>query len=388
MMTRPTLYLWSGLGGRLGYVTGVGKHVKNMARELSSDRNFDYKLVLARGQEASDEETRRGVISLPYDRSKLDLSWSLTGLPCADRWLGGDGWVYCPKEKYIPVHKHRYAVTVHDIYGFEQPIGWRLAKQTLRRRRFLRMLEAADIVFAVSEFSKNRLCERFEVGSNKVVVIGNGVEEGFFRVADEDPEKCRAEEVGGRYVLFVGGLRRKKGAADILRYAQAMQEADSALRIVVVGPCEPEFAPLAQGMANLQLLPRGLSDERMMRLVRGAAVALSFSHYEGFGIPLLEAMAAGTPVVAANRSAFPEVAGDAAVLLDPANLKRAVQTTRDLIHDSGFREEYIRRGFVRAPRFTWAACARRVSRAMQAYDEGCNLNARRRDSASLSEVAC
>lgn len=386
-MEKPALYLWSGLGGQLGCVTGVGKHVKNMARELGADTSFDYRLVLARGQKASAEEMARGVLRLPLDRKKLDLAWSLAGLPHADRWLGKRGWVYCPKEKYVPLTDHRYAVTVHDIYAFERPVQSVSPKAALRRRRFIRMLEAANIVFTVSEFSKARIRDRFAVNPDKIVVVGNGVEDGFFEVFRQDPAQCQTEEIGGRYVLFVGGLRRKKGAVDILRYAEAMRAADASVRIVVVGPCEPEFAPRAAQLQNLLLLSRGIADERMVRLVRGASVALSFSQYEGFGIPLLEAMAAGTPVIAANRASFPEVAGDAAVLLDPADSERAARTTMELVQDSCLREEYVRMGLARASRFSWAACAKRVSVAMSAYDAGRVPGDWLRECESVSEAA-
>jgi alpha-1,3-rhamnosyl/mannosyltransferase len=385
IVTRPALYLWSGLGGRLGYVTGVGKHAKNMARELSRDLAWSYKLVLARGQQAAADEG--DVVSLPFSRRSLDLAWALAGRPHADRWFPDEGWVYCPNEKYVPLRDRRYAVTVHDIYGYENEPSRIDPVHAVRRRRLLTTLDSADIIFTVSQFTRRRLCARFEVDSKKVVVIGNGVEAGFFSISEEDAERCRWEQVGAPYVLFVGGLRRKKGGADILRFAAALREAGSSLRVVVVGPVEPELASPTTDAENVQVLPRGFSDDRMMRLVRGAEVAMSFSLYEGFGIPLLEGMAAGVPVVAANRSAFREVAGDAAVLLDPADAQRAVHVTQDLIQDSARRRDLIERGRIRAAQFTWSASARRVSQAMKAYDEGRDITDLQ-EAGSLHEAGC
>jgi glycosyltransferase involved in cell wall biosynthesis len=372
---RPLLYIWSGLGARFGYVTGVGKHAKNMGAQLLADPSWTARLVLARDQTPPATNWHNGTASafarLPWNRAHIDAAWTLFHRPAAERWLEGPGWIYCPKEKYVPVRDLRYAVTVHDIYAFEAGHGRAGPAEHLRRRRFERMICEANIVFAVSVFTKRRLIDRFGLEAAKIVVVGNGVEEAYFAAAALDPEASRTDpEVDGPYVLFVGGLRNKKGAVDILRFADALAAADRSMRIVVVGPVDAEFEGEVAPRRNLRVIARGIADADMVRLVRGAKVAATLSAYEGFGIPLVEAMAAGVPVVAANRAALPEVVGDAGLLVDPADARGTAGLVCHLTRDEGLRETYVARGRCRAEQFRWSACAARVTQAMRAYDRG------------------
>ncbi len=219
-------------------------------------------------------------------------------------------------------------------------------------------------MLAVSEFTRKRLIELFGTPPGKIRVVGNGVEEEFFGAVDDDPPAPLGDT---RYVLSVGGLTQKKGAANQLAFAEALARKKPGLQLVVVGPVDPRFEAALGRAGNVTVIARGLSAPEMSKIVRGARVALCLSDYEGFGIPVLEAMAAGVPVVAAKRAALPEVVGGAGVLADPARSNEIADIVSELDGDNDPRRALIAKGRLRASQFTWSACVDRLAAALEEF---------------------
>jgi alpha-1,3-rhamnosyl/mannosyltransferase len=198
----------------------------------------------------------------------------------------------------------------------------------------------ADRVIAVSERTRADLAELYGVGGGKVVVIPNGVGAAF----RPGPDAAN----GGGYALLVGAIQARKEPLAALEAAQA-----AGLPLVVAGP--EKDAALARELARRGADLRGYVDAaELVRLYRGAACLLFPSRYEGFGLPVLEAMACGTPVVATDEPALREVAGDAAVLVPRDRLADGVR--RALAE----RERLAAAGLERARRFSWDEAARRT----------------------------
>lgn len=239
----------------------------------------------------------------------------------------------------LPLRLEAPAVlTVQDL-SFERDralMGWK--DRAVFRRVVPRSVRRAKRVLAISERTKRDLVELYGVAEDKVVVTPLGVDETFRPGTDGR----------GTYLLFVGAIQQRKDPLAALAAAAA-----NGLRLVVVGP--EKDAALAQELSLAGADVRGyVPQDELAQLYRGAAALVFPSRYEGFGLPVVEAMASGTPVVAAPDDAVREVAGDAALFAEPAELAGAVRAALD------DRERLVAAGLERARLYTWNETARRT----------------------------
>ena len=214
--------------------------------------------------------------------------------------LGGFDVLHCPTY-YAPVRPRvPTVVTVHDLAVLRNPEWFPAWTRTYAPHVVPRMIRAATRVIAVSEFTARETEELLAVPRDRIRVVPNGVEPVFTR---EGPH------VEGEYVLAVGTLEPRK---NLQRTIAAAKRAGVELRVV---------GERGWGRVDAGVAWQGrVGDEELARLYRGARCLVYASHYEGFGIPVAESLACGTPVVTSRGSAMEEVAGDAAVLVDPLDV--------------------------------------------------------------------
>jgi glycosyltransferase involved in cell wall biosynthesis len=317
--------------------TGDETHVANLLRLLPA---------LAGGELRFAAVTRRpelvpdGVepVQLPAGSQELRMAWSLPRLLRRLRPALGHFQHALPLACPCPA-----VVTVHDLSFLTDvmPLRERLVFRTVVPRA----VRLARRVVTVSERTKRDLVDRYRVPAAHVVVAPNGVDRAF--TPDESPRTYD-------YLLFVGAIQARKDPL-----AAAAAAAEVGLPLVVAGPTKDErlAGELEAHGADL----RGyVAQEELAELYRGAACLLLPSRFEGFGLTLLEAMACGTPVVAAEEPALREVGGDAALYAHPEEMADAIR--RALAE----REQRVAAGLARAAGFTWEECARRT---LQAYRE-------------------
>ncbi len=229
-------------------------------------------------------------------------------------------------------------LTVHDLSFEREPTAMGRRDRAIFRIAVPRSARRAAHVIAVSERTKRDLLDLYRIQENRITVVPHGV----------DPAFRPGEEGGQDYLLFVGAIQPRKDPL-----AAVAAAAEVGLPLVVAGPQrEPALArELARRGADL----RGyVEKEELARLYRGAAALVLPSRYEGFGLPVLEAMACGTPVVAAGDPAMREVGGDAAVYAEPGGLVEAIRTA---IAD---RDRLVAAGLERASLYSWGEAARRT----------------------------
>jgi glycosyltransferase involved in cell wall biosynthesis len=259
-----------------------------------------------------------------------DTTWYLGALPVAART---DDVLHVPGHRGPLLSPAPLVVTIHDLAVLRHPEAFNRWTRTYSRAFLPRLARSAMRVIAVSEFTAREAVELLGVEEERVRVIPHGVEAPF------EPTG-RAED--GDYVLAVGTLEPRK---NLPRVVLAAERAGVELRVVG-----------ARGWGDVGVESAGfVSDDELARLYRGAVCLVYPSVYEGFGLPVLEAMACGTPVVTSRNTALAELSGDAAVLVDP----RAVEAIAAGIAEAGRRREELREaGLERARSFTWEAAAR------------------------------
>jgi glycosyltransferase involved in cell wall biosynthesis len=249
------------------------------------------------------------------------------------------------------------------------------------RRAQMRVLgrlsaRAARQITTASEYTRGRIIERFGVAPEKISVVPNGLSRAW-----ADPEQGAiaaawarlAPRLPAQFVLAVGRLDPRKNLPLTARVTRHLRRLGLTDGLVVVGPDDFGADAIrrdwqADGTADLVCHLRGLDTAELQALYARAGCLLFLSLAEGFGLPLLEAMAMGTPVVASNRTAIPEICGDAAVLVDPADEDAVIESARGVLSDAARRTELVDRGRRRAGLYRGERAAREMlevySRAM------------------------
>ena len=263
---------------------------------------------------------------------ELDLAWYPLLLPRRARGLDV---LHCPTYRAPAAGPVPVVMTIHDLAVFRFPQAFRRWTRAYSRRVVPRSARAARLVLAVSEFTKREAVELLGLSADRIRVVPNGVEPTFGPAGDA---------AAGDYVLAVGTLEPRK---NLPRLAEATRRLGIELR--VAGARGWGGVPL-DGVVLLGEVP----DEELARLYRGARCLAYPSLYEGFGIPVLEAMACGTPVVTGDRTGTAETAGAAAVLVDPLDHEAIAAG----IEEADRRRDELRvLGLERAAGFTWERAA-------------------------------
>jgi glycosyltransferase involved in cell wall biosynthesis len=287
--------------------------------------------------------------------------------------VGAQGVLFEPAPVSIYVKPKRLAVTVHDVIPLLFPERYR---SPIFRHTYTSSLRKADLILTDSECSKADMVSRFGVPAHKVVVAYLGYERDAFRPGPADTpegrEMRRRIGINRPYILHVGGGDPRKNLVRLVRAYEATitRRKDLDFQLVLGGSPGWGSEPLLQlvrkpSLRGNVILAGRVADCDLPQLYRGAACFAMPSLYEGFGLPALEAMACGTPMMISNGSSLPEVGGEAALYFDPESVDEMAQAMERVLTDSALREEMSRKGLERAQQFSWGACARTTLAALQ-----------------------
>lgn len=234
-------------------------------------------------------------------------------------------------------------------------------------------LRKARVVICVSRHALESTAEIVGLDRKRMVVVPHGVDPKFQREPDAQTRAAVRERLKLKrpYVLYVGKIMQRKNLVRMIEGVARLREATGAdIEFVMVGKRLYDNGEIDRTIENLDMTGHvrelgHVADEDLPVLYADALIFLYVTLWEGFGLPLLEAMASGTPVITSNVSSLPEVAGDAALLVDPLAVEEITDALMRLTNDQPLRQELIARGRTRAAQFTWARTAEQTIRAYQ-----------------------
>ena len=263
-------------------------------------------------------------------------------------------------------------ITVHDMAYFFFPRISGLKIIIGHKVLFNKTLKTADKIIAISNSTKEDLITYFKVPEDKIVVIPHGVSEKFKQLDEEDISKSTQKyQLNFPYILYVGSLESRKNILNLIKAFYELKMKNIEQKLVIVGKTNENKKILSRFIKNHNLqndivFTGFVADDDLPALYNAADLFVYPSIYEGFGLPPLEAMACGTPVITSNISSLPEVVGDAGIMIDHSNVEALAEAMRDVLADESLRNSIISKGLKRAKMFNWKKCAKET---LKVYEE-------------------
>ena len=347
--------------------TGVGEHVHQVTSELARTGSDQMTLFSSSWRDRTPvglgtELPNVRVVDRRVPVGLLNLAWHRLRWPPIEALAGGEYDIaHSPHPLLLPSRSAAQIVTIHDLHFLFHPE--RTSAEIRRDYPALVRSHAnrADRIIVVSRFVAGEVQRVLEVPAERISVCPNGAPEWRSPPALLD----------GGYLLFVGTVEPRKNVGGLLEaYARLLARHGRVPRLVIAGGVKDDdravLAPIDRPPLAGHVEYRGyVPAEEREALFKGAQALVLPSFDEGFGIPALEAMSAGVPVVVSNRAALPEVVEDAGLLIDPDDVESLAAAIERLIDNSSLRAACALRGLERAKQFTWAQTARGVRRAYE-----------------------
>lgn len=346
---------------------GIGTYVSNLVRGLSRlDHDNEYVLIC----QPKDHEFVRSLG--PNFRALVDPSGNYSvreqlSIPL-NLWRAKIDLFHAPHYVLPPLAMTRSVVTIHDCIHlrFPQYLPNRVA---LNYAQFFMASAArrASRVLTVSEASKRDIMHFLQTPAAKIDVVYNGFDERLATPTPEDERRVRERfQLDAPFVLYAGNIKPHKNVDRLIEaFAKLRERGLERVNLLIIGDDISKYSSLRRLVHRHQLRQQVrflgfVSTDTLAALYRLARVFVFPSLYEGFGLPPLEAMASGTPVVTSNTSSLPEVVGDAALLIDPLSADDIADAMVRVLTDDRLRSDLIARGFERVKQFSWDRSVKRT----------------------------
>ena len=350
------------IDARMINMSGIGSYIKSLMNQGI------YEIAI--GNESEIKAVQSDIDVIEFNERIYGIKEQLK-FPTKELKKRGVDMLHIPHYNVPVFYRGDFCVTIHDLIHLVLPeflpnkLAYYYAKIVIRH-----CVKKAKIIFTVSENSKNDIIRMFKADPSKIVVTYNCVDSAFVHKEKSQVEYLRQKygiPAGKKIIMYVGNLKPHK---NLLRLMQAYSKVDNEEScLVLVGKAfdNKDIDETIDRLAlNGKVIKTGIVNRDELVDFYNLADLFAFpSLYEGFGIPPLEAMACGTPVISSNTSSLPEVVGDAAITFDPYNVEEIAEALKKGLNDTELRNEIIEKGYKRAERFAVQEIAQQTIAALK-----------------------
>ena len=322
---------------------------------------------------------RKDLLPLPSNWKVKILKWPPRKLWTIFRFSWEMLW-HRPNILFVPSHiipffaPKKTFTTIHDI-GFKKfPEVYSSFNRWLQDFGTRRALTHASKIFTPSQFTKTQLlttyktlCAKSNLAHSNIIITPLSYNKNLYKPDVQNPILHIAEkyEIKKPYLFYIGRLEKKKNINNIIEAFKIFNKDNPDYSLVLAGSKGAGWENLQFKVQNSKLkILNWVPDKDVPHLMASAEIFLYPSLYEGFGIPILEAMASGTPVITSSCASMPEVAGDAALLINPNNPQEIAETIQRIINNPSLKQDLIQKGLIRCKQFSWEKCAEQTLHQM------------------------
>jgi len=356
---------------------GIGNYVRSLVDAMLAQDDTNQYTLLTSGRPPRERpfpsaENVRGRSLIIPDRY-LNVLWYRWRLPISATFFTGQVDIYHGPDFVLPPlnGKLRKVVTVHDLAFLEHPEYAVPELAAYLKKVVPEAVEAADVVASVSQTTRQTLIEHFQTPLEKITLVPNGIRAYFRRITDPVLLEATRHKFGLKspLVLGVGTQEPRKNHLGLIKaFHKAVSTGNKSTRpamLALAGGSGWLYEETEQIVAELKLEKKvrflgRVSDLELMMLYSLADVFVFPSFYEGFGVPPLEEMACGTPVITSNTSSLPEVVGDAAIMVNPHKINEIASAINRVLENKQLQEDLRQKGYTRAAHFTWVRSAQKM----------------------------
>ena len=323
------------------------------------DREYDKDFIFA-------PNVKPIVLAPPTRHPFLWILWFEYRIPKLLKKIGAD--IFLSTDGYISLRTNIPQVDViHDINFVHNPKQLPWLTSWYYNKYFVKFAKKATHIGTVSEFSKNDICTTYGIDSEKVTVCYNGSNEQYKPISEDEKKVIRDKySKGKKYFVFVGALSPRKNVDGLLRSFEIFKERYNIdFKLLIVGGTLHKTGEIEKVYSEMKhkadvIFTGRLETDELCKIVAASESLVYIPHFEGFGIPLLEAMYAETAILSGNTTSLPEVVGDAALICSPSDYEKVAENMNHIATNEELRNSLIEKGRLQRQKFSWQLTSERL----------------------------